>query len=166
MSYAESLLPEFDQEMASTRKVLERLPENKLDWKPHIKSHTIGWNANHVVDMVNWVVMTITTPSLDIAPVGGKPYQVPALASRREILERFDHNVAAARKALASVDDQRINEMWTLLKAGAPMMTMPRRVVIRSFVLNHIIHHRAHLCVYLRLNDIPVPGMYGPSGDE
>ncbi len=166
MSYAESLLLEFDQEMANTRKVLERLPDDKLDWKPHSKSHTIGWNANHVVDMVNWIVAVITMPSLDIAPIGGQPYQVPALASRREILERFDHNVTAARKALATCDDQRINETWTLLKAGAPMMSMPRKVVIRSFVLNHMIHHRAHLCVYLRLNDIPVPGMYGPSGDE
>ena len=97
MSYAESLLPEFDQEMASTRKVLERLPDAKVDWKPHSKSHTISWNANHVVDMVSWVVVAITTPSLDIAPIGGQPYQVPAFASRREILERFDHNVAAAR---------------------------------------------------------------------
>ena len=166
MSYAESLLPEFDQEMANTRKVLERLPDEKLDWQAHRKSHTIGWNANHVADMVNWIVEVITMPSLDIAPIGGQPHQTPALASRREILEQFDRNVAAARKALATVEDQRINEMWTLLKAGAPMMTMPRKTVIRSFVLNHIIHHRAHLCVYLRLNDIPVPGMYGPSGDE
>lgn len=166
MSYAESVLPEFDQEMANTRKVLERLPDDKLDWQAHRKSHTIGWNANHLVDMVNWIVVVLAMPSLDIAPVGGERYQVPSLASRREIIEHFDRNVKAARAALAAAKDEQMSETWTLLKAGAPMMTMPRKMVVRSFVLNHIIHHRAHLCVYLRLNDIPVPGMYGPSGDE
>ena len=166
MTYAETILPEFDQEMASTRKVLERIPDDKLDWQAHPKSHTIGWNANHVAELPNWLVVTLTTPSLDVAPVGGQPYQSPKLTSRREILDLFDRNVAAGRKALAAVKDEEMGKTWSLLKAGQPIFSMPRAAVVRSVVLNHIIHHRAILCVYLRLNNIPVPGMYGPSGDE
>ena len=166
MSYAESLLPEFDQEMANTRKVLERIPDDKLDWQPHPKSHTIGWNANHVADIPNWLVMVLTEPSLDIAPVGGERYPFPKLASREEILELFDRNVAAARKAITEVKDEDMGSPWTLSQGGQTFFTMPRAAVVRNMVLNHLMHHRAHLCVYLRLNDIPVPGMYGPSGDE
>ncbi|MSR56454.1 MAG: DinB family protein [Planctomycetaceae bacterium] len=166
MSYADTILPEFDQEMASTRKVLERIPDDKLEWKAHPKSRTIGWNANHLVELPGWVEGTLTHSSFDVAPVDGEPYETPRLASRKAILEVFDQNVASARKALKSVSDAAMKENWSLLQGGKPLMTMPRSAVIRSFVLNHCIHHRAHLCVYLRLNDIPVPGMYGPSGDE
>jgi uncharacterized damage-inducible protein DinB len=166
MSYAETILPEFDQEMAKTRKVLERIPDDKLDWQAHPKSHTIGWNANHVADILNWLVMVLTAPSVDIAPVGGEPYQSPKLTSREEILELFDRNISAARKAIADAKDEEIGSPWTLSQAGRTIFTMPRAAVVRSMVLNHLMHHRAHLCVYLRLNDIPVPGMYGPSGDE
>jgi uncharacterized damage-inducible protein DinB len=166
MTYAETLLPEFDQEMANTRKVLERLPDDKLDWQAHPKSHTIGWNANHVADMPNWLVAVLTTPSLDIAPPGGEEYPFPKLASREDILGLFDKNVAAARKSLSEAKDEEVGQPWTLLQGGNPLFTMPRSTMIRSSILNHIIHHRAILCVYLRLNDIPVPGMYGPSGDE
>lgn len=164
MSYAETILPEFDKEMANTRKVLERIPDDKLDWKPHPRSHTIGWNANHVADIPNWLAMVLNTPSLDIAPVGGAAYALPKLTSRAEIVELFDRNVAAARKAITEAQD--VGSPWSLLRAGQPIFTMPRAAVIRSMVLNHIMHHRAHLIVYLRLNDVPVPGMYGPSGDE
>jgi uncharacterized damage-inducible protein DinB len=166
MSYAETVLPEFDQEMASTRKVLERIPDDKLNWQPHPKSHTIGWNANHLANLPDWLVHTVSTPSLDIAPVGGKGFELPKLAGRKEILEHFDQNVAAARAAIVSAKDEDMAAMWTLLAGGNPIFTMPRAAVVRSVVLNHMIHHRAILCVYLRLNDIPVPGMYGPSGDE
>jgi uncharacterized damage-inducible protein DinB len=166
MGYAETVLPEFDKEMASTRKVLERLPEDKLDWRPHAKSNTIGWNATHLGELAGWLVQTLRTPSVDIAPVGGEQYAFPKLASRREILDLFDRNVAAARQAIEAVKDEEVRQPWTLLRAGQPLFTMPRAAVIRSVILNHMIHHRAILCVYLRLNDIPVPGMYGPSGDE
>jgi uncharacterized damage-inducible protein DinB len=166
MTYADMILPEFDQEMANTREVLERIPEDKLDWKAHPKSHTIGWNANHVADLPNWLVVTLTKPSLDIAPVGAPPYQLPKLATRQEIIDLFDRNVTAARQAIMTVKDEDVGKMWSLGRAGKPIFTMPRAAVVRSMVLNHLIHHRAHLCVYLRLNDIPVPGMYGPSGDE
>jgi uncharacterized damage-inducible protein DinB len=166
MNYAAAILPEFDQEMASTRKVLARVPEDKLAWQPHPKSHTIGWNANHLVEMPTWATMTLSGTSLDIAPPGGPRYESPQLATRAELLAAFDKNVAAARQALAAAKDDQMDVTWSLLKAGQTMFSMPRRAVIRSFVINHIIHHRAILCVYLRLNDIPVPGMYGPSGDE
>lgn len=166
MTYAEMLLPEFDQEMANTRKVLERIPDDRLDWQAHPKSHTIGWNANHVADIPSWLLMVLTTPSLDIAPSGGEPYASPKLTSSREIVELFDRNVAAARQAIAEVKDEAMGDPWTLAQGGNPLFTMPRAAVVRTMVLNHLMHHRAHLCVYLRLNDLPVPGMYGPSGDE
>jgi uncharacterized damage-inducible protein DinB len=166
VSYAEAILPEFDQEMANTRKVLERVPEDKLNWRAHPKSNTIGWNANHLAEIPGWVEGTLSQLSWDIAPVGGQRYQSPNLTTRKEILDLFDRNVAAARQAIAAVRDEEMSKVWSLLQAGKPIITLPRAAVIRSFVLNHLIHHRAHLCVYLRLNDIPVPGMYGPSGDE
>ena len=124
------------------------------------------YTANHLAEMPGWVANTLTQTALDIAPVGGPPYQSPKLASRREIVAQFDKNVAEARQALSAATDAQVEQDWSLLKGGATLMTMPRRAVIRSFVINHIIHHRAILCVYLRLNDIPVPGMYGPSADE
>ena len=166
MSYAETILPEFDQEMANTRKVLERVPDDKLDWRPHPKSNTIGWNANHLAEIVGWVEGTLAELSWDIAPVDGKRYESPKLTTRQEILDLFDRNVEAARRAISTVQDEELGKMWSLLEAGQPLFTMPRAAVIRNFVLNHLIHHRAHLSVYLRLNDIAVPGMYGPSGDE
>jgi uncharacterized damage-inducible protein DinB len=166
MSYAETILPEFDQEMASTRKVLERVPEDRLDWRAHPKSNTIGWNACHLAEIPGWVESVLTTPSFDIAPAGGESYQSPKLTTRQEILDLFDRNVATARKAIAAAKDEEIAQSWTLLQTGQPIFTLPKATMIRSFVINHTIHHRAILCVYLRLNDIPVPGMYGPSGDE
>ena len=165
MTYAEMILPEFEQEMASTRKVLERVPDDKLDWRPHPKSNTIGWNANHLAEIPGWVEGTLAQLSWDIAPPGGEPYQSPKLTSHSEILALFDANVAAAKAALAPASDQQLDQIWSLLNGGQPFFTLPRKTVIRSFVLNHAIHHRAILCVYLRLNDIPVPGLYGPSGD-
>ena len=162
MNYVETILPEFDREMANTRKVLERIPEHKLDWQAHPKSHTIGWNANHLAEILGWVEGNIMAPSWDFAPVAGELYQSPKLTSRQEILDLFDRNVAAARKAIVAVKDNQLTQPWSLLKAGTPLLTMPRGMVIRNFVLNHVIHHRAILCVYLRLNDIPVPGMYDP----
>src|SRR5437879_12631844 len=103
MSYAETILPELDQEMANTRKVQERIPEDKLDWRPHPKANTIGWNANHIADLPHWATGIVTQPSFDFAPVGGKRYETPKLRTRREIVELFDRNVAAIREAIAKV---------------------------------------------------------------
>src|SRR5437667_5896528 len=118
MRYVESVLPEFDQEMANTRKVLERVPEDKLDWRPHPKSNTIGWNANHLAEMPAWVVNTIGQSALDIAPPGGPTYQSPKHSTRREILEVFDKNVAAARQAISAAKDEEMDKPWSLQKAG------------------------------------------------
>ena len=166
MSYADTILPEFDQEMANTRKVLERVPNDKWDWRAHGKCNTIGWNANHLAEIPDWIEGTLAELSWDIAPVGGEGYQSPKLTTSQEVLDLFDRNVKAARQAISSVKDEDMTKMWSLLEAGKPIITLPRAAVIRSFVLNHLIHHRAHLCLYLRLNDISVPEMYGPSGDE
>lgn len=166
MKYTDLILPEFDAEMASTRKVLERVPEDKWDWKPHPKSNTTGWNANHVAEMPGWVEGIIAADSWDFAPVGGPAYESPAFKKRQEVLDLFDRGVVSGRKALAAVRDDQLGVKWSLLQAGNPIVTMPRFMVIRSFVINHTVHHRAILCVYLRLNNVPVPGMYGPSGDE
>src|ERR1700734_2538236 len=112
MTYAETILPEFDREMANTRKVLERIPDDRLDWQPHPRSHTIGWNANHVADLPNWLPGALTGASLDIAPGGREPYKLPTLTSRKEILDLFDRNVAAARRAIAEIKDEDVGTMW------------------------------------------------------
>ena len=166
MSLSQSLLPEFDHEMANTRKVLERIPENKLNWKVHEKSNTIGWVGMHMAGILGWVDLTLNRDSLDIAPVGAEPYRTPVPNSRQEILDQFDKNLATARAAIATASDEQVMKPWSLLMKGEVVFTMPRAAVLRSFVLNHMIHHRAHLCVYLRLNDVPVPALYGPSADE
>ena len=166
MSLGQSLLPEFDHEMANTRKVLERIPEDKLDWKVHEKSNTIGWVGMHLAELPAWIEIGLNQDSFDVDPPGGQPYRTPPATSRRAILDRFDKNVAAGRAALAAAPDAEFLKPWSLLKAGQTVFTIPRAAVVRSFVLNHMIHHRAHLCVYLRLNGIPVPALYGPSADE
>ena len=166
MSIAKSMLPEFDQEMAGTRKTLERVPDDKLEWKAHPKSNTIGWVAAHLAEIPGWVQGTLEQDAWDINPVGGEPYRTPTATSRQQLLEIFDRNVAAARRSLEAATDEALMKPWSLVSGGQALFTMPRIAVLRGFVLNHTIHHRAILCVYLRLNDIPVPALYGPSGDE
>jgi uncharacterized damage-inducible protein DinB len=166
MSIGQSMLTEFDQEMENTRKTLERVPDEKLGWKPHEKSGTVGWLAGHIATMPGWASMTIDTEELDYAPVDGPAYTPPKLESRQAILAEFDKNVAEAREALETVSDVELMKGWTLLAGGKAIFTMPRVACLRSMVFNHIIHHRAQLTVYYRLLGIPVPGMYGPSADE
>jgi uncharacterized damage-inducible protein DinB len=166
VSIAKSMLPEFDQEMAGTRKSLERIPDDKLQWKAHPKSNTIGWVAAHLAEIPGWVQGILEQDTWDINPVGGEPYRTPKAVSGQQLLDIFDNNVAAARKSLEAATDEALMKPWSLVSGGQTLFTMPRIAVLRGFVLNHTIHHRAHLCVYLRLNDIPVPSLYGPSGDE
>lgn len=166
MRLSETLLPEFDQEMAGTRKTLERVPEDKLDWRPHEKSWTMIELATHVANVPTWATMTINTEELDIAPPGEEPYREPAATSREELLAKFEAGVTAARAALVEASDEHLLASWSLLSGGQNFFTMPRVAVLRSFVMNHMIHHRAQLTIYLRLNDVPVPGLYGPSADE
>jgi uncharacterized damage-inducible protein DinB len=163
---AQSLLPEFEQEMAGVRKTLERVPDDKFDYKPHPKSGSLGWLAGHLANLPSWTVFTLQQDSLDLAPAGGQQFKLPETKNRKQLLDVFDKNVADARQALTNATDDQIMKPWSLLKTGQTIMTMPKVVVLRSFVLNHIIHHRAQLGVYLRLNDVPVPSIYGPSADE
>ncbi len=166
MKISETLLPEFDQEMANTRKTLERVPEGKGDWKPHAKSMTLAGLSAHLANMADWAGLTLQSDSFDYAPPGAPPYETPKFATNKDLLAAFDKSVAEARAALVAADDSKMLGPWTLMAGGNTIMTMPRVAVIRSFVMNHSIHHRAQLGVYLRLNDIPVPGMYGPTADE
>lgn len=166
MGLSGALLPEFDHEMANTRKTLERVPEDRLGWKPHEKSMAMSRLAVHLAEIPGWVIPTIDQDSLDVAPLGGPPYQSPKVSSRREILAIFDKNVAAARAAIAGAKDTHLTKSWSLLSGGKRAFTLPRIGVLRSFIMNHSIHHRAQLGVYLRLNNVPVPAIYGPSADE
>jgi uncharacterized damage-inducible protein DinB len=166
MPPGKDLLPEFDQEMASTRKTLERIPIDKPDWKPHEKSMPMGRLAIHVATLPGWAVETIDRDSLDIAPVGGPPFQIPIANSQKELLALFDQNAANGRAAIAKASDEHLLKPWSLLTGGKTIFTFPRTAVLRGMVMNHLIHHRAQLGVYLRLNNIPVPALYGPSADE
>ncbi|MGA2134534.1 MAG: DinB family protein [Bryobacteraceae bacterium] len=163
---SEALLQEFDHEMANTRKVLERCPEDKFGWQPHPKSFAMGALATHIVNMTGWTADTMEKDSFDVAPPGAPPYKEEPLATTAELLAKFDKNVVAARAALAAGTDQQFAAPWSLLAGGQTLFSMPRIACIRGFVMNHCIHHRAQLTVYLRLNDVPVPSIYGPSADE
>jgi uncharacterized damage-inducible protein DinB len=164
MTIAELLVPEFDQEMVSTRKVLERVPDDKFGWKPHDKSSSMGQLASHIANMVPWTVDTMLKTEFDMA--GMSPEQMdPPAKNKAELLARLDANVAKARAALQKPDADYFVP-WTLKNGAQIFFTMPRYNCVRSFCLNHIVHHRAQLGVYLRLNNIAVPGDYGPSADE
>ena len=166
MPLNQSLLPEFDHEMANTRKTLERVPEGKFDWKPHEKSFSMGALATHLATLPSWGVVTIQQDSFDLAPGGDDLPKNEPVKSVKDLLARFDSNVAATRAALAEASDEELLKPWTLLKAGQTIFSLPRVAALRSFVMNHNVHHRAQLGVYLRLNDVPVPSIYGPSADE
>jgi len=165
MGLSKSLLPEFDNEMANTRKSLERVPDDKFAWKPHEKSFAMGNLAGHLANLPSWGSLTIGSDSFDMAPEG-KPLKTPELGSTKSVLEKFDENVAATRAAIAGAEDEDLFKPWSLMSNGQTILTMPKIAVLRNFVMNHMIHHRAQLGVYLRLNDIPVPAIYGPSADE
>jgi uncharacterized damage-inducible protein DinB len=165
MSLAQSLLPEFDHEAAVTRTVLERVPEAQAAWKPHPKSMSLGHLAIHVASIASWTIPTLQATELDLAPPGGEPYKGPSWQSLADTLRVFDTTIVKARAAIVPVTDLEMAQLWTLKKGGVKMFTMPRAAVLRSFVFSHTIHHRAQLGVYLRLLDVPVPAMYGPTAD-
>jgi uncharacterized damage-inducible protein DinB len=166
MALNQALLPEFDQEMANTRKTLERAPEDKFGWKPHEKSMTLGRLTGHLAEMPGWAAITVDKESFDVAPAGSPPPKAANPATRKEALDMFDNNVVQARAAIAGATDEQLMKTWTLLAGGKTIFSMPRIAVLRGMIMNHMIHHRAQLGVYLRLNDIPVPALYGPSADE
>jgi uncharacterized damage-inducible protein DinB len=163
---SEALLPEFEHEMANTRKTLERIPEDKFDWKPHPKSTALGGLATHLANIPSWAALAIKQDSFDMAPPDAPPPRAKLATTRTEVLEAFDKNLAEARAAISGASDEQLMQPWSLLSGGNTVMTLPRVAVLRGFVMNHTIHHRAQLGVYLRLNDVPVPSIYGPSADE
>jgi uncharacterized damage-inducible protein DinB len=162
MPLNQAILPEFDHEMANTRKSLERVPDNKLAWKPHTKSMTMGNLGTHLATINGWAEAIIGQDSFDVSNAPPPPQ----LTSHAQMLETFDKSTASARKAIAAASDEQLMKPWSLLSGGKNIFTMPRVAVLRSFILNHTIHHRAQLGVYLRLNDVAVPSIYGPSADE
>ncbi|MES1243327.1 MAG: DinB family protein [Acidobacteriota bacterium] len=166
MAIKDSILPEYDHEMATTRKLLERVPEDKKDWQPHPKSMTLGRLSQHLATLPNWVNATMGQTELHMNPPGGPAYTPPEFESTASALATFDEHVKAGREAIAAAEDKDFMVPWTFKNAGHTIFTMPRVAVLRSFVTNHIIHHRGQLSVYLRLNDVPVPSIYGPSADE
>jgi uncharacterized damage-inducible protein DinB len=165
MSITDSLLPEYDHEMGTTRRLLERVPEAEFAWKPHDKSMTLGELAGHLSNLTNWTNIIMSATTFDLADFG-KERKVTAAASRVALLAVFDEKVAGARALLASKIDAEFTVPWTLKNGGQEVFTMPRISAIRSFVMNHTIHHRGQLSVYLRLKDVPLPAMYGPTADE
>jgi uncharacterized damage-inducible protein DinB len=166
MSIAEALIPEFDMEMATTRRVLERVPEDKFSFSPHEKSMTLQGLTTHLANLPSWFAATILEDSLDLSPKDGVAPKAGPVESAKSALEIFDGHVTAGRKALAGASDETLMSDWSLLSGGEVIFTQPKLGVIRSFVLNHMIHHRGQMSVYLRLNDVPVPTIYGPTADE
>jgi uncharacterized damage-inducible protein DinB len=160
MTRNEELLKEFDQEMASTRKTLERVPDGNPDWKPHPKSFSLAHLAQLVAGMPGWIEKTLTQPSLDLKAQAGYSNQTTAA-----LLEVFDKGAAASRACIATTTPESWETDWSLKMGDHVLMTMPRKTVVRQHI-NHIVHHRAQLGVYLRLLDVPVPSCYGPTADE
>lgn len=156
------LLPEFDHEFAETRKALERVPEDEFDWKPHEKSYSLHDLAAHLAEIPNWMTVTLQEDGFDV----DEPYERDIPDTREELLESFDERIARAREVLAGTSGETLMETWTMTKGDEVMLSMPKAAVLRSFIFNHNVHHRAQLGVYLRLLGVPVPGHYGPSADE
>ena len=166
MSLAQMLLPEFDNEMKTTRRLLERVPEEKMGWQPHAKSMSLGRLASHLAELTSLGASVLTTEFRDVAPTGAPPPKRLDSRSRQEVLDLFDANVIKSREAIAQAEDAAFTQPWTLRAGDHVVFTMPRIGAIRTMLLSHTIHHRGQLSVYLRLTDTPVPSIYGPSADE
>ena len=164
MSIKDSLIPEYDHEMATTRRLLERVPESQFAWRPHEKSMSLGQLAGHIANLPYWCSATLEHAVLDLDTIGDTRPRMPESSST--LLKEFDGKVAAARALLNAQTDAAMMAPWTLKKGAHEIFTMPRISAIRSFVMNHLIHHRGQLSVYLRLRDVPVPPIYGPTADE
>ncbi|MEJ7758975.1 MAG: DinB family protein [Gemmatimonadaceae bacterium] len=162
----QTLLGEFDHEMENTRRILERVPMHNASWKPHPKSFSLGQLALHVAELPGYATMTITQPELDFNPAGGAKFERAKADTTEELVAGFERSRTAAREAIEGASDATLMETWALKNGGNVIFAMPRIAVLRGFVMNHMIHHRGQLTVYLRLNDIALPGIYGPSADE
>jgi len=163
MNLNEAMLGELQNEAASTRKMLELIPDDKLTWTPHEKSMTLGTLASHIAEIPTWVNATIEKDELDFATSDYKPF-IPT--SAKELVERFDKNMSAAVESLKNTSNETLMKNWKLRSGEDIYFDMPKIQVLRGFVLNHNVHHRGQLSVYLRLNDVPLPSVYGPTADE
>ena len=165
MAIRDSLLPELDQELATTRKLLEAVPETKTAFRPHQKSWTLGELSLHIANLLTWLPSMLKATELDLSPPGGAPFTPPRFESAATTLRLFDETSRAAHAALAAATDAELMVLWTLKRRGQVLFTMPRFACVRSFVMNHLIHHRGQLTVYLRMCDVPLPPVYGPTAD-
>jgi uncharacterized damage-inducible protein DinB len=161
MAIIDSILMEVDQEAKTTQRVLDRIPEDKLAWKPHAKSYSLGQLGLHIARAQGALAEAASKDNFEI---GNMTQAEPA--SRKEILDTFTQSTANAKQILAKLDDARLLATWTASRNGKVILTMPRIAFIRAIMMNHIYHHRGQLSVYLRLLDVPVPSIYGPSADE
>jgi len=166
MSMAEFLVGEFDHECGSTRRVLERVPGDQAAWQPHPKSKSLGELANHIAGLPVWVGRVMQTPEYDFLAPGAPTPGIRPWESKEALMAKFDKNVADARAQMLAASDAKLMEMWSLKSASDVIFTLPRVAALRSMVFSHSIHHRGQLTVYLRLKDVPVPGVYGPTADE
>jgi uncharacterized damage-inducible protein DinB len=164
MKMTDLFLAELEREAVPTRRTLERVPEGRNDWKPHEKSMPLGYLASLVAKLPSWAAMTIMQDELDLGAPGGFNPQVPE--TNRELLQILEDSVNQAREALRSTTDEHLLTNWRLLVGGRVVSDQPRHIVLRDAVFNHLAHHRGQLTVYLRLNDVPVPSIYGPTADE
>jgi len=163
MAIKDGLIAEIKMESASTRKVLERVPTDKPSWKPHDKSMEMGRLATHVADIPSWIALAVNTDELDLSK---RDYKPQIFDNNADLVAHLDKNVSDAIAALETASDELLNKPWKLRHGDHVIFELPRHVVIRSVGMNHNYHHRAQLGVYLRLNDVPVPGVYGPSADD
>ncbi len=167
MPIADTVLPEFDEEVEATRRMLERVPEDRLGWRPHEKSMTLGRLASHIAEVPGWTPVVLQRDEFDMQPPGGSDeHEAADLGTVGEILKLFGDSATSARQVIAATDDAEFGTSWTLKKAGREVFTAPKGGVLRSSVLNHLIHHRGQLTVYLRLTGASVPQTYGPTADE
>jgi uncharacterized damage-inducible protein DinB len=160
----ELLLAELEREAVGTRHALERVPEGREEWKPHEKSMSFGYLAGLVATMPGWIAAMIEEDELDVTAPG--EHRARNAGTNRELLEIFDQALERGRAALAATTDEHLMTSWKMLAGGHVVSEQPRYVAIRDGALNHLAHHRGQLTVYLRLNDVPVPSLYGPTADE
>jgi uncharacterized damage-inducible protein DinB len=163
MAERDSLLPEFDQETSATRRVLERVPEAAFEWRPHPKSFNMGELATHLSRIPHWGALILKQREYDLATSGPRGQSLPSVPA---VLEQFDTNVREVRSALVEMTDGELLQPWSLRRGDRVVMSVPKISAVRGFVVRHMVHHRGQMTVYLRMNDIPLPPLYGPTADE
>lgn len=160
MRLSQWLLSGLDSEAARTRRVLEKVPEDRMSWQPHENLHTLGWNANHLVEIVGWVGSIMNEDAFDVAPADGPAYETPSISDPAVLLEKFDENVEAARAAISSATDEALAAPWSLRAGGETLFTINKGECLRTWVLNHMVHHRGILSVGLRMGGVDVTPPY------